>query len=282
MRGRRARLGLDENPPARAVGIALALLFVLSAVRGCDASSARMSTSAGATIDAASSAGSVRSSAQPAASSSGEGLGSAPAPSASAVARLSADGYPLNALETIPDDCKSPWVLLGSGAKDTKLGLHQWPWIEQAMRAHPQFESVAEAPGPGQIRFFEYDLHPNANRSFGGPPTVVLVGECVDGATCNRIAAMVEAVGRVGKITLECAEVPRNVLGRGRPLVLAEPLVDDDATKCARVALCRHMQDRSLAYSVHEMCLHSRFKFNLSCAERDGCEAVAECAKSVR
>jgi hypothetical protein len=249
--------------------------IVLTVSVGCDEPRAAPSTSASTAGGSAPSGRATGAGSAAAAVSAAKVTASASNP-APASQSSTPEGYSFSTIEPLPDDCKTPWIIFGPGEK-AGVGMHQWPFVEQAFLEHPQLQAVQGRPEPGQIRFSEFHLFPKIPRR--GVPEVLLVGECYDGATCNRIGAMYEAVVRSGKLVLECREVPSGVEGHGKVLAFGTPAIDNDASKCARVAVCRHMLEPSISTDLYGRCGHSPFLMHLPCAEKGDCSAVVACAK---
>ncbi len=202
----------------------------------------------------------------------------AAAPSASAASptggSLSADGYPLDGVKTIPESCATPWAIFSTTKKGV-FGVHHWPMADQAFHAHPQFKSIPGKPSaPGEVRFQAFDVDPKR-----APDTIVLVTECADASTCNRVGAMYKAVVPSGHMELVCAPTVPGTVGQGTVMVLSPKLLDDVPFKCARVAVCLHKLDRGLSEDQHLKCQKSPSAFKLDCAKKESCDSIVACAK---
>lgn len=276
----------DRTSPLSAPLLALLPLLAPLALAACDRSdsgAAPPSPAAPSQTD-----GPLFAKPSPTATAGPTPTGAIPAPSAAAAQTAAAgatgassatpapsgvDRYPLTAIKSIPDDCRTPAVILSSAP--IRLGSgYIWPWARQAMLAHPEFTPLVEPPtAQGQVEFkvFEDDL-----------VGITLVGVCHDGWTCNRVAAMFKAVIRTSNPQLFCGNLP--VKGVERPAFLVPPdnywmpLPDDTIHKCARLAACAIAMKPSTPGDPGAECQKAPSRFKLDCALLSPCAEVAACA----
>jgi hypothetical protein len=179
--------------------------------------------------------------------------------------------YPLGELKPLADDCASPWVGLASAPR-SEGPLFSWPWVRQTLHAHPVFRGVIAAPTrPNEVELWVID----------GDPTLTLFARCWDADTCNRLAAMFQAVIRSSRPTLSCGEVP---LGGDRlpAFVLPAdgqwlPAADDWVGACARINACRIALDPAIPGNPGLECQRNPAGYDLRCARRPHCREVVGC-----
>lgn len=184
---------------------------------------------------------------------------------------MSTDGYPLDSIKTIAEDCKTAFMVFSSAKKGVFEKSH-FPFGDQALHEHPQFKVVASMPAKAmELRLEAYEME-------GKPDLYLLAARCFDGATCNRLAAMYKGVVPSTNPQLVCAERISGTQGAGRTFVLSDKFTDDLRTKCARLSVCRHKLDRDLKEDVGVECVKAPHKFKLDCYKKDDCKEVVSCA----
>jgi hypothetical protein len=188
-----------------AVRLPPACLVVLFSASACHDAPSK----AGATAAPPSSTNSVR--AERAVPSSSPTSGAAPGASALAIASSApsaAREYPAIA-KPLQGDCESPHALLAIRKEYDRSARI---WLQQALLAHPEYQLVREAPTTAaQVQIYEtiYGLK-NFSRSYAGQPrfSEALIARCADVATCNRLAAMFQAVSARDAASVSCGPPP--------------------------------------------------------------------------
>lgn len=179
--------------------------------------------------------------------------------------------YSTDGIQTIPDSCDEPYVILANAPKD-KTPSYTWPWARQALYANPQFRMAAEPKAEQQVAFDVYETE----------QAILLVARCFDGGTCNRLAAMYQGIVRTAKPQLFCGNLP--VKGAKHPALVVPPdhhwlpAPDDAIAKCARLAACEISANPATPGDPGMQCQRAPSSFKLECALKKSCTEVNRCA----
>lgn len=207
------------------------------------------------------------------------------APSASASASMSqgpADppplevDYPIKGLDTIPDDCKDPTVVLTTAPK--AMGWdYDWIWTRQAFHANPQFQIVDWPGKPDKAMQVRLDM-------YAIPEGFALVGVCKDGATCNKLAAMYRSTVPTCDPRLHCGSLPITGPAKKSAIIPKDgqwlPTSDKDVVgKCARIGVCLRVKNEPFRGNPGVMCQTTPSKFKTECAKKATCDEVVACLK---
>lgn len=198
---------------------------------------------------------------------------SAPSPPASS------ERYLRSMVQTVADGCSPAYVVIMDAPASLAAGDFGWPFVKHALLANPEFEVVSSEPPTraGQIGFRAYET-----AGKGGPRT--LLASCVDGATCNRLAAMLKAVIRSRAPQPYCGKVPDSYSAPTEPTKLVRGVLDrrmphgnDPTGKCVRLAACGIRRDPTAPGDPILECTKSPASFKLACAEKPSCDEVTAC-----
>jgi hypothetical protein len=184
--------------------------------------------------------------------------------------------YPFTGIATIPDDCAQPSIVLTTAP--AKMGWdYEWPWSRQALHENRQFE-IVDWPGkpdkPMQVRFDMYAI----------PGGFALVGVCLDGATCNKLAAMYRATVQSCDPRLHCGPIPIAGAPR-RPRLIPDNgrwLPTEDANvagRCARIGVCLRVKGEPVRGNPGLECQAAPSHTRTECAKKATCDEVVQCLK---
>jgi hypothetical protein len=158
--------------------------------------------------------------------------------------------------------------------------------VQQAILAHPELTVVAErAQRPGEIDVYEtiYGTK-NFARLYPGQPlfSEAVVARCADVATCNRVAAMFQAISPRDKVQLSCGIPPATTGGFARvpelsasSLKLPEANTASVATACARIQVCLAQLRQSAPARCEQQRLDAAPR---ECSAASSCSDVVACA----
>jgi hypothetical protein len=177
-------------------------------------------------------------------------------------------------------DCADPRVVLTTRKEFDRSGRL---FVQQVLLAFPELQLVTEkASQANQIDVYETIYgYARFARLYPRDPlfSEAVIARCGDVATCNRVAALFEALQPKSKVVLSCGVPPATTGGFARVAELAPErmqLADDKAPRsavCARIAAC----------SLHESAGN---RDSTSCERASlklgSCSAVADCAEVVR
>jgi hypothetical protein len=192
-----------------------------------------------------------------------------------------AQGYALDVIKPIPDNCSSAKVILTSAPANAD-NKYSWSFTRQAMLANQQFKVVSGPPSvPGQVQFLQFEA--GTKKPDGTWPQRNLVAFCADGGTCNQLAAMYKAVVRSSNPQLLCGQLPGPV-GDSSPVSIqqGDPKADlpgdqDVIGMCARLSACMIATDRSTPGDPGLECQKAPSKFKTACAKKYPCSEVLAC-----
>lgn len=208
--------------------------------------------------------------------------GASPTPPATPATPSPAQGYPLDAIKPIADNCSSAKVILTSAPTNDE-NKYSWTFTRQAMLANQQFKVVSGPPSiPGQVQFLQFES--GTKKPDGSWPARSLVAFCADGGTCNQLAAMYKAVVRSSNPQIFCGQLPAS-LGDSSPVSIqqGDPTTDlpgntDVIGMCARLSACMIATDRSTPGDPGLECQKAPSKFKTACAKKYPCAEVLACA----
>jgi hypothetical protein len=217
------------------------------------------------------------------AASSGTGLsGATPAISAPSVAggSLPPGQYSLDLIKAMPDDCKSPSLMLAAvpNAAAQKEDF-VWAFAVQALYAHSDFKlsSKAALSKKDQVAFEDVAVNPTATG---------LIAYCHDGATCNRLAAMYKTTVPSSKPEVYCGKKwepgqPSRGFSNAADLtaMAKKKLKDEPGSMCARIGVCTKQQNPAAAGDPGVECQRAPTEFKYQCAQKESCEAVVACTQ---
>jgi hypothetical protein len=221
-------------------------------------------------------------------------ISAAPSPASSSATVPSSGDWSTAPIKAIDATCAKPWAILGDSPRKKDGGdghaAGSWPFARQALLANPDFVLVGRGDAtcqgalcfpkaPGQVHFTEYP--------YLKTESVMLIGTCADGGTCNRLAAMYKATVKTARPTLGCGTTVPAIGGEGNPVGLraggpAEnslPKSDDSVGECARLAACMIALDHSTPGDPGIECMKAPSKFKISCARKYPCSEVVACMK---
>ena len=255
---------------------------------GCDKKDDQAKLGEGSARPAASASAAGASSIKAAAASSD--VPAAPA-SATATAAASASASPagpapsfsLEGVAAIADDCKEAYATAAT-APESVGPEYDWAWTKQALLANPQFKINLDDrdPASGEVSFRLFQASVKFHSAW------VLVARCGDGATCNRLVAMLRATTHNKSPQPYCGSLPMDLVW-GTPLrpILRElgdpqrtlPGDDDSKGQCARLQACSVAADPSKAESITVGldCQKAPHKFKRACSQKFPCSEVMTC-----
>jgi hypothetical protein len=193
-----------------------------------------------------------------------------------AVATPDQQTYPLDAIKTVADDCKSAEVLLATAPKSVGPD-YAWNVTRQAMLANQQFKVIVDRipSAPGEVHIAPYGYTDGA---------FALTAKCGDGATCNRLAAMYKAVVRSSRPQVVCgtpiAGISSTPVGTFRWDADPKANLPQDGelqALCARLSACTIATDQSTPGDPFLDCQKAPAKFKTDCAKRYPCAEVLAC-----
>ncbi len=203
-------------------------------------------------------------------------------PSAGPVTDPSQQTYP-DVANKIADNCSTPWVIMATAPNSVGVD-YPWTWSRQAMLANQQFKVVSGKPSvPGEVTF---QLHLASDRFQNA---WVLVGQCHDGGTCNKLAAMYKAIVKGSQSQPVCGSLPMDL----SPATFKKPVLRDLGNpqntlpessdvpgQCARLQACSVAMDPPAKAGKEDIgfeCQKSPSKFKTSCATKYPCVEVMKC-----
>jgi hypothetical protein len=195
-----------------------------------------------------------------------------------------AQGYSLDGIKTIADNCASAKVALATAPANAD-NRYAWTFTRQAMLANQQFKVVSGAPAaPGQVQFLQFEA--GQKGADGKFPARALVAVCNDGGTCNQLAAMYKAIVRSSNPQPICGNMP---LGYGSSVPVSFqaggnptsdlPETSDVIGLCARLSACMIATDRSTPGDPGLECQKAPSSFKTACARKFPCAEVLACTK---
>ena len=193
-----------------------------------------------------------------------------------------AQGYPLDAIKPIADNCSSAKVIM-TAAPTNADNKYSWTFTRQAMLANQQFKVVSGPPSvPGQVQFLQFEA--GTKKPDGSWPQMNLVAFCADGGTCNQLAAMYKGVVRSSNPQPVCGQLP-GPLGDSSPVSIQQgdpkgdlPADTDTIGMCARLSACMIATDRATPGDPGLECQKAPSKFKTACAKKYPCSEVLACA----
>ena len=211
--------------------------------------------------------------------------GAAPTPAvgtpASPATPSPAQGYALDVIKPIADNCSSAKVIMTSAPANAD-NKYSWSFTRQAMLANQQFKVVSGPPtAPGQVQFLQFEA--GTKKPDGSWPQRNLVAFCADGGTCNQLAAMYKGVVRSSNPTPICGQLPGPV-GDSSPVSIQQgdpkgdlPGDSDVIGMCARLSACMIATDRATPGDPGLECQKAPSKFKTACAKKYPCSEVLAC-----
>jgi len=212
--------------------------------------------------------------------------GAAPTPAVAATpattgAASPAQGYSLDVIKPIADNCSSAKVILTSAPANAD-NKYSWTFTRQAMLANQQFNVTSGPPtGPGQVQFLQFEA--GTKKPDGSWSARSLIAFCADGGTCNQLAAMYKAVVRSSNPQLVCGQLSGS-FGDSSPVSIQQgdpkadlPADGDVIGMCARLSACMIATDRSTAGDPGLECQKTPTKFKTACAKKYPCSEVLAC-----
>lgn len=191
-------------------------------------------------------------------------------------------GYPMDGIQKIADNCSAASVTLAvvtSAVVDKWESGKEWTWATQAFLANQQFQLIDDAPTkPGDVKILQHHHGKGDDRA--------LVAYCIDGGTCNRVAAMYKHEVYGAKPTPFCGD-NKLVKGPGETLIqltqvmpVSEklPKRDDPTGLCARLHVCKRKLDHSAPDDLGIRCNRAPSKHKVECARKPTCQEVVDCA----
>lgn len=254
---------------------ALSIALVALAAGACDQKSDKTDASASAPKPSATVATTAT------ASASAATTASAAAPAESAKPAAPSADYAMTGIRPIADDCKDAFVVAAQAP--ATADPDEWTWILQAVLANPQFKPTsADTPASGQVTFRLFQASEKFQKA------LVLVARCGDGATCNKLSAMLRAVTKTKSAQVVCGNLPLE-LSWSSPVkpelndLLAEParaLPLGPGGRCVRLQACAMAADPAKADSVNlaVACIADPSKYKIACASKPSCAEVVSCA----
>ncbi len=225
--------------------------------------------------------------AEPAAAPAGEPAaaaepGAAAEPAEAPAKAAGGTDYPMDGIQKIPDNCSAASVVLGvvtSAVVDKWESGKEWTWATQAFLANQQFPLIDDNPAkPGDVKILQHHHGNGDNRA--------LVAYCIDGGTCNRVAAMYKHEVYGAKPSPFCGANTPGVKGVGETLVQLTqvmpikeklPKRDDVTGLCARIHVCKRKLDHSTPDDLGIKCNRAPSKHKVECARKPTCQEVVDC-----
>jgi len=202
---------------------------------------------------------------------------------AGAVTDPSQQTYPEDGIQKIADSCANAFAVAAT-APNTVGPDYEWTWTRQALLANQQFKVVNGKPkARGEVSFELHQASAKLNNSF------VLLAQCADGLTCNKLAAMLKGVVQGAPAQPACGTLPMD-LG---PATLKKPVLPaadfasntlpnekDTVGTCARLQACTVAMDppaKAGKENVGLECQKAPSNFKTQCARKFPCVEVTKC-----
>lgn len=183
----------------------------------------------------------------------------------------------------IADNCQSPYVIMATAPESVGVD-YPWTWSRQAMLANQQFKVVAGTPSAvGQVSFATHFASARYNFAW------VLVAQCHDGGTCNKLASMYKAVVPGSQSQAFCGAWPMDL----SPATMKKPVLrelgdpqnslpqsSDTIGQCARLQACSVAMDppnKAGKENIGLECQKAPSKFKRECAAKYPCSEVMAC-----
>lgn len=188
--------------------------------------------------------------------------------------------YAMDGIKTISDTCDKAHVNLVT-APETVGVDYDWTFTRQAMLANQQYHVVDGDPkAPGDVAFQVHQADAKMQNAY------VLIARCVDGVTCNHLAAMYKAVVKSANPQPFCGDIPAHLGAKKKSVNLLAggpeanlPADSDARAKCARVAACTIADKTDTKDDVGLACQKSPSSYKLACAKKYPCAEVLACMK---
>ena len=183
----------------------------------------------------------------------------------------------------IADNCQSAYVVMATAPESVGVD-YAWTWSRQAMLANQQFKVVAGAPSAvGQVSFAVHQASQRFNKAW------VLVAQCHDGGTCNKLASMYKAIVPGSQSQAFCGTWPMDL----SPATMKKPVLrelgdpqntlpqsSDAIGQCARLQACSVAMDppnKAGKENIGLECQKAPSKFKRECAAKYPCVEVMSC-----
>jgi hypothetical protein len=183
----------------------------------------------------------------------------------------------------IADNCQSPYVIMATAPESVGVD-YPWTWSRQAMLANQQFKVVAGTPSAvGQVSFATHFASARYNFAW------VLVAQCHDGGTCNKLASMYKAIVPGSQSQAFCGTWPMDL----SPATMKKPVLrelgdpqnslpqsSDTIGQCARLQACSVAMDpptKAGKENIGLECQKAPSKFKRECAAKYPCSEVMAC-----
>jgi hypothetical protein len=183
----------------------------------------------------------------------------------------------------IADNCQSAYVVMATAPESVGVD-YAWTWSRQAMLANQQFKVVAGAPSAvGQVSFAVHQASQRFNNAW------VLVAQCHDGGTCNKLASMYKAIVAGAQAQAFCGTWPMDL----SPATMKKPVLrelgdpqntlpqsSDTIGQCARLQACSVALDpptKAGKENIGLECQKAPSKFKRDCAAKYPCSEVMAC-----